>query len=300
MKKILLGISMLSMVGSMEVSASMPSAFDSFVNMLNRDQLISFRDLLSNQLTTVQTAINGRLTSTYTQTDTVAGMPAAPADMQTAVAMASKLPHLVPQAEAAAPELTPEQVAAAERVRTLIQEYLHGGDFSLYDIGLSDAEAIALADVIKNDHSITDIYLIQNNIRNAGAIALADALKTNTSITKFCLRLSNIGDAEARAFAEVLKTNITLTDLSLSGNHIGDMGAKALAEALKTNITLTDLSLSGNHIGDMGAKALASALKSSRSTTIRVSLARNNISEGLKRELEEIAKSKGMLISFYG
>ena len=133
-----------------------------------------------------------------------------------------------------------------------------GLDLSSNNIG--DGGAIALAEALKVNASLTVLYLMSNGISPAGASALAEMLKLNTSLTVLNLNYNNIG-AGASALAEVFKVNTSLTDLDLNNNNIGDGGAIVLAEALKVNTSLTVLDLSSNNIGDGGAIALAEALK---------------------------------------
>jgi len=121
---------------------------------------------------------------------------------------------------------------------------------------IGDAGAAALAEALKANKMLTNLYLYGNSIGDAGAAALAEALKANTMLTALYLDSNSIGDAGAAALAEALKANKTLTALYLSSNSIGDAGAAALAEALKANTMLTALYLYGTSIGDAGAAAL--------------------------------------------
>eukprot|EP00984_Skeletonema_dohrnii_P008654 scaffold3211_cov91-Skeletonema_dohrnii-CCMP3373.AAC.7 len=97
--------------------------------------------------------------------------------------------------------------------------------------------------------------LLDNKIGKEGAIALAEALKENTTLTTLTLGWNGIDKEGAIALAEALKENTTLTALKLENNFIDNEGAIALAEALKENTTLTSLNLEYNEIGDEGAFA---------------------------------------------
>jgi len=108
---------------------------------------------------------------------------------------------------------------------------------------------------------LATLWLMRNEIEDTGAVALADALKTNTSVTTIILSNNNIGDAGAAALADTLKTNISVTEISLFSTMIGDSGAVALANALKTNTSVTEISLGGNTIGPNGKRALDAANK---------------------------------------
>ena len=121
--------------------------------------------------------------------------------------------------------------------------------------------AVALAECLKYNASLTELHLRCNEIGADGAAALGECLKYNTSLTELDLSCNEIGDDGAAALAECLKYNTSLTELDLSSSEIGDDGAAALAECLKYNKLLTTLDLSDNKIGDDGAAALSECLK---------------------------------------
>ena len=121
--------------------------------------------------------------------------------------------------------------------------------------------AVALAECLKYNASLTELHLRCNEIGADGAAALGECLKYNTSLTELDLSCNEIGDDGAAALAECLKYNTSLTELDLSSSEIGDDGAAALAECLKYNKSLTTLDLSDNKIGDDGAAALSECLK---------------------------------------
>ena len=60
-------------------------------------------------------------------------------------------------------------------------------------------------------------------------------MKQNNTLTKLYLSNNKIGDVGAKAIAIALETNISLTTIYLSNNKIGHVGAKAIADALKIN-----------------------------------------------------------------
>ena len=68
-----------------------------------------------------------------------------------------------------------------------------------------------------------------NDIGAEGAAALADALKENTTLTALYLNGNDIGAEGAAALVDALKENTTLTTLLyLNGNDIDDEGAAAV------------------------------------------------------------------------
>ena len=79
-----------------------------------------------------------------------------------------------------------------------------------------------------------------------GVSAIAEALKTNTAITEVYLASDTFGHTGASAIAEMLKANTAITELTLDCCSIGPTGASAIAEALKTNTAITYLSISND------------------------------------------------------
>ena len=64
--------------------------------------------------------------------------------------------------------------------------------------------------------------LSKNNIGSDGAIAIANALKTNTTLSTLVLSKNRIGDDGTEAIAEALEINKILTEIKLDGNLISD------------------------------------------------------------------------------
>jgi Ran GTPase-activating protein (RanGAP) involved in mRNA processing and transport len=149
----------------------------------------------------------------------------------------------------------------------LAQGTFEGEKLDLSYDHIRDAGAIAIADMLKVNKTITELNLSDNDIGIDGAKALAAMLEKNNTITELCLFRNNIKDDGAKALAGMLEKNNTITELNLSSNNIEIDGAKAIADALKVNKTITTLDLSYNNIGDDGAKALAEALKVNNTIT---------------------------------
>jgi Ran GTPase-activating protein (RanGAP) involved in mRNA processing and transport len=91
--------------------------------------------------------------------------------------------------------------------------------------------------------------LRDNNIGKEGAKYITDVLKENKTLTDLYLWNNNIGEEGAKYIFEALKENKTLTLLHLGCNSIGEEGAKYITESLKINTTLTNLDLGLNGIG---------------------------------------------------
>ena len=148
--------------------------------------------------------------------------------------------------------------------------------------GIGDRGATAVAEALKGNTVLTELYMGGNMIGDTGAAAIADALKGNSALKELYLFNNRIGDSGATSIAEALKHNIAkiaLRTLHLEGNTIGDSGAAAIAAALKGNNIerrgfkartnpLKTLHLErNNNIGDRGAAAIAEALKHNNALT---------------------------------
>ena len=129
-----------------------------------------------------------------------------------------------------------------------------------------------------NDHTLLELDLSYNKIRDGGVTALAEALKGNTTLQVLNLDNNKISAVGATALAHALKGNATLQILYLYNNQISDEGVTALAHALRGNTTLQKLYLYDNQISDEGATALAHALQGN-TTMQKLYLGNNEISD---------------------
>ena len=105
---------------------------------------------------------------------------------------------------------------------------------------ISDAEALAQA-IQHNFIPLKRLDLSNNSISDAGAVALAQALHHNSTLTKLVLSNNSISAAGAVALAQALHHNSTLTWLNLSGNDgIGEEGTHQLVQALTVNTSISE------------------------------------------------------------
>ena len=115
---------------------------------------------------------------------------------------------------------------------------------------ISDVGAVALARVL-HTCSFKMLILSNNNISCDGAIAVAEALHNNDSVTSLDLSNNNISDGGAVALAQALHHNSTLEWLHLDGNDgIGEEGTRQLVAALtlKTLKQVCPLAISGRSV----------------------------------------------------
>ncbi|KAL0239950.1 hypothetical protein GEMRC1_010058 [Eukaryota sp. GEM-RC1] len=142
--------------------------------------------------------------------------------------------------------------------------------------GVEAEGAIALAEALKVNCSITKIKLRSNSIGSKGGIAIANSLKMNSTVTEISLNHNSIDDVCMIALAEMLKVNSTLIEIDLRNNSIGNEGAIALAHGLKLHSTLTKVNLWGNSIVTEGAMQLAYSIQYN-SSIIGINLVKNSI-----------------------
>ena len=126
---------------------------------------------------------------------------------------------------------------------------------------ISDDDAKALADCLRNCHSLQSLNLAHNEISDDGAKALADCLRNCHSLQTLNLEWNKISADGAKALADCLRNCHSLQTLNLAFNKISDDGAKALADCLRNCHSLQTLNLAHNNISDDGAKALADCLR---------------------------------------
>ena len=121
--------------------------------------------------------------------------------------------------------------------------------------------AVAFANMLATNKSLTELCLSRCSIQGEGAVCLAKAMGKNSSVTKFDINHNPIGSEGAVAFADMLATNKSLTKLNMSGCSIQGEGAVCLAKAMEKNSSVTEFDISFNPIGSEGAVVFASMLK---------------------------------------
>ena len=130
----------------------------------------------------------------------------------------------------------------------------------LDDNQVGAAGMVYLADALKTNTSLTEIYLHGNHIGSTGMNHLSDALSQNKGLKCIGVTNNHICDSCAVSVLRGLRPNTCLSSLNLSGNCIGDEAAASLAELLKKNNALKRLILSNNEVTNKGARMLAESL----------------------------------------
>ena len=114
-----------------------------------------------------------------------------------------------------------------------------GSHFSLQNI-------ISLSSVLRTNHTLGYLNLVDCKIDSEGACQLASALGANDTLQKLILCSNPIGVKGATAFAEMLLKNKSLKELYLDDNSIGEEGTQKLIDSLTHNATMKKLALPFN------------------------------------------------------
>ncbi|CAF1115778.1 unnamed protein product [Didymodactylos carnosus] len=161
----------------------------------------------------------------------------------------------------------------------------------LSDKDLSAEGARAVANALKINKTLTELYISNSNISNEGVASIAGALKISNTLTRLNIADNNILNEGATAIAHALTINKTLTRLSISKNNISNEGATSIADALKINKTWTDLYISDNNISNEGAASIVDTLKINKTLT-DLDISNNNILDEGKRAIQDTQKFK--------
>ena len=103
-------------------------------------------------------------------------------------------------------------------------------------------------DEIRDGAKVVDVrgvYLGQE-----GAARLADALKQNTTVRELWMPGNEMNDGDATAIADAVKHSTSLQRVFLHDNNIGVVGAAALVDAIKYSMTMQCLYFSQNAVVD--------------------------------------------------
>jgi Ran GTPase-activating protein (RanGAP) involved in mRNA processing and transport len=172
------------------------------------------------------------------------------------------------------------------KVTFSLEEFLaEPNDFKIVNLlnqKLTDESCIKLADALKGNNTVNELYLCRNQIGDEGATAIVESLKGSNTLTFLNLNYNRISvpgrellksswgnkwglcvdhQMPSETLEEFLATPANFDNVSLSNKNLTDEDCVKLAEALKGNNTVKSLSLHSNQIGDQGLASLAEALK---------------------------------------
>jgi Ran GTPase-activating protein (RanGAP) involved in mRNA processing and transport len=155
-------------------------------------------------------------------------------------------------------------------------------------------------DALANNRTIKSLDLWEAFGGDAEAKAVAAILKETSTIEAVNLHGNNIKREGAKAIADALKHNKTLRHIDLDTNQIGVEGAKAIADALKVNhSSLRQLYIGRNNIGEEGGEDILNALQEIEISAIEtINLNHNKVSyrtqAKIEREMIRIKKRNAM------
>jgi Ran GTPase-activating protein (RanGAP) involved in mRNA processing and transport len=145
-------------------------------------------------------------------------------------------------------------------------------NYNNYKLYLDNDHNLDILENIQNTLLITNITLLSvshnSNINNKYIKLISNMLKENTTLTTLYLENNRIRDEGVKYICDALKTNTTLQFLNLAQNPITDIGAKYIGDMLKQNSSLRTLFLDNTNIGLDGDEYIITSLEENRSITI--------------------------------
>jgi hypothetical protein len=158
-----------------------------------------------------------------------------------AIAMAIKNKHSLTELAITRPKKLSEDRSEIRTIAELLKENQSITSLDLVNccIGYQGAEILALA--LSKNKTLKTLRINVDKMGTQAATRLMEAINIQGVLT--CLELYNTGiDDELEEFAKALANNRSLTTLSLPFNYITNKGAIILATHLKKNTSLTQLS----------------------------------------------------------
>ena len=166
-------------------------------------------------------------------------------------------------------------------------------DLSLNNI--QDKGAAAVAKLLEVNSLITDVNLSENKISKDGAEALGNMLTVNDSLVRIDISRNGLTDDDIQFFSNVLQTEDSLSALDLSHNSFGITGGEYLGEMIGRNTSLRELNLGWNRLGDEGVKQICTGLKENR-TLEKLDLCWNEIGHEGARCVAEFLENNGKIL----
>ena len=139
---------------------------------------------------------------------------------------------------------------------TLIELYMEG-------CHISSESAVKLAAALCENTILRSLNLTNNPIGEhvEGVTAVAKMLAENKTLTNLYLRICHISSEGAVELAAALNKNSTLKSLYLDHNLIGVKGASSMSDMLQHNTSLEKLYLDDDSVGEEGVHQLINSLK---------------------------------------
>ncbi|XP_064485845.1 NLR family CARD domain-containing protein 3-like [Ornithodoros turicata] len=148
--------------------------------------------------------------------------------------------------------------AAAVHLAEIVKCNRYLKDLFLYHMPDDALEIIAIA--LRDNSSIENLKINKSNDSARSMPHISDALKTNETIRTLELNDCGTEKSDVVPFAQALKVNVTLQKLQLRGSRFRDAGARHLAQALESNHTLRELDISWNDLTEVTRVQFVKAL----------------------------------------
>ncbi|CAF1026277.1 unnamed protein product [Didymodactylos carnosus] len=154
-----------------------------------------------------------------------------------------------------------EEKGVSEKVQEILDKSKGAVNWLFNDQQLSDADLKLIADELKTDQKCERLDLQRCNLYPADASELAEMLKVNKTLKQLWLSHNYIQDKGFLAICEALREggNKSLETLDLTGNHIKGKKVGIIEEMIQTNLSLTHLYLWGNPITEENRERLRNA-----------------------------------------
>uniref|UniRef100_A0A2P2IT22 Uncharacterized protein MANES_05G076600 n=1 Tax=Rhizophora mucronata TaxID=61149 RepID=A0A2P2IT22_RHIMU len=150
----------------------------------------------------------------------------------------------------------------ALQVMNIFSSALEGSNLrclNLSNNALGEKGVRAFGALLKSQHNLEELYLINDGISEEAARAVCELIPSaKLKILHFHNNMT--GDDGAIAIAEIVKQSIILEDFQCSSTRVGSEGGIVLAEALRTCTKLRKLDLRDNMFGVEAGVALSKAL----------------------------------------
>ena len=127
---------------------------------------------------------------------------------------------------------------------------------------LMPSGALCISDMLRCNHTLIVLDLVNTGLLDEGAMHLFAALEINSTLRHLYIDGNGLSVVSAAYMGKYLSGDASaLLTLSCGCNRIGDQGAEIIADALCKNKTLRRFILASAGIGVRGARALANMLR---------------------------------------
>ena len=155
------------------------------------------------------------------------------------------------------------KLGAADDILQALKEKSNLRVLNLNNNNMTEKVAESLADVVKNNSQLEELYLSDNDLK-LSATKILNALKQNSSLRLLHLNDNLMTQDVAKDLADVIKNNPNLEHLSIRNNKLG-LEAVAILQALKEKSNLKFLNLISNYMSGEVSEDLAEVIKSNSS-----------------------------------